>query len=98
MTALRYFATAGPIQYRDATHALGVILDSIKNRMPDGMAFPIGWIADDRGPITTFQLTIVKEDLPTLQVCLGREFITTEAMTSNEKERGAVESRHKLEM
>ena len=92
MPGPHYFTTAGPkagpFRYRDATHVIGVELDPSKNRMPDGMAFPVGWIPDDRGPIATFRLTIGKKDLPGRWVCLGREFLPAEAMQSDERGAG----------
>jgi hypothetical protein len=65
----------GPIRYRDGPPAIGVLTDLDAPPMPIGIAFAVGWVADDRGPVALFRLEVRKHDLPGRYVCVGRRFI-----------------------
>jgi hypothetical protein len=40
-----------------------------------GIAYAVGYMADDRGAITVYRLTFGKSDLPGRWICVGRRFV-----------------------
>ena len=70
--------TDGPLRFRDSGPALGVLDNLHSPPMPIGIAFCVGYVADWRGPVATFRLTIGKDILPGLYVLDRRRFVPAE--------------------
>ena len=82
---MNYFANwgplDGPLRDADCPGALGVFLDPAP-RVPDGKALPSGLIADHKGAVATFRLTIGKTELPGRYLCVGRRFVPAQEWTA----------------
>lgn len=83
-----YFANAGPvdgpIRRGDCPSAIGVSLDISMPWQPDWIAYGVSYVPRWRGPIVTFRLSINKEGVPGLWVCVGRRFIPAEEWAERE--------------
>jgi hypothetical protein len=52
----------------------GVVLDRAAPPMPDGIAYPVGYVPGRRGPVATFRLAIGKVEVPGRWICVRRRF------------------------
>ena len=69
------------MRFADNPPALGVFLGP-EPRVPDGKALPSRLIADRKGAVATFRLTIGKAELQGRFVCLGRRFVPAEGWSA----------------
>lgn len=65
----------GPIRQRDGSPALGIVAEAGSPWPIVGTAFPWGWVANWRGPVATFRLSVGKAEVPGLFVVDRRRFI-----------------------
>ncbi len=79
------FGVDGPLRPADAPSTIGVLLDLDAPPMPVGIAYGVSHVIDHKERlVATWRLTVGKEEIPGLWICIGRRFVDLDTWLERE--------------